>query len=101
MTNIKGSISTIMSVAEGVSGTLANIEQASMIPNQARGNTNSGDVNFSNGDSFFTLYYTTLKDEYAKIIDDYFTRFRLCNKITRNAELDRKTILELCRNRCK
>lgn len=64
-----------MSVAENASGTLASIEQASMIPDQARGNTNSGDVNFSNGDSFFTLYYTTLKDEYAKIIDDYFTRF--------------------------
>lgn len=49
---------------------------ADMTPNQAKGNTNAGDVNFStNNCGLFTIYKMSIKDEYAKIIDDYFTRY--------------------------
>lgn len=47
-----------------------------MTPNQAKGNTNAGDVNFSDEScGLFTIYKMSIKDEYAKIIDDYFTRY--------------------------
>lgn len=49
---------------------------ADMTPNQAKGNTNGGDVNFSDENcGLFTIYKMSIKDEYAKICDDYFTRY--------------------------
>lgn len=49
---------------------------ADMTPNQAKGNTNGGDVNFSDEScGLFTIYKMSIKDEYAKICDDYFTRY--------------------------
>lgn len=49
---------------------------ADMTPNQAKGNTNGGDVNFSDEDcGLFSIYKMSIKDEYAKIIDDYFSRY--------------------------
>lgn len=54
--------------------TLNQMTIAERTPNQARGNTNAGDVNFGElYDGGITLYYMSIKDEYAKIIDDYFT----------------------------
>ena len=54
--------------------TLNQVTIAERTPNQARGNTNAGDVNFGESyDGGVTLYYMSIKDEYAKIIDDYFT----------------------------
>lgn len=64
-----------VSISLNTANNINSILQAEMIPNQAKGNTNCGDVNFSKGYSGFTLYYTTIKDDYAKIIDNYFTRF--------------------------
>lgn len=49
---------------------------ADMTPNQAKGNTNGGDINFSDTScGVFTIYKMSIKDEYAKIIDDYFSRY--------------------------
>lgn len=49
---------------------------ADMTPNQAKGNTNGGDINFSDTScGLFTIYKMSIKDEYAKIIDDYFSRY--------------------------
>lgn len=49
---------------------------ADTTPNQAKGNTNSGDINFSDPSAgIFTVYKMSIKDEYAKIIDDYFSRY--------------------------
>ena len=54
--------------------TINQVTIAEKTPNQARGSTNGGDVNFSESyDGGVTLYYMSVKDEYAKIIDDYFT----------------------------
>lgn len=70
--NVIGAIGTGLNIANSVSS----IYTKSLTPDQASGNTNSGDVNFSeSNDGAITLYYMTIKDEYAKIIDDYFTRF--------------------------
>jgi hypothetical protein len=55
---------------------LHQITLADMTPNQAKGNTNAGDVNFSDEScGLFTIYKMSIKDEYAKVIDDYFTRY--------------------------
>ena len=49
---------------------------ADMTPNQAKGNTNGGDINFSDTScGLFTIYKMSIKDEYAKVIDDYFSRY--------------------------
>ena len=47
----------------------------SLQPPQASGNTNSGDVTCSNNDLTFTAYKMSVKAEFARIIDDYFSMF--------------------------
>lgn len=42
---------------------------------QAEGNVNCGDVNFSSSNTTFTCYQMSIKEEYARIIDQYFSRF--------------------------
>ncbi len=63
----------------GLASSIASIEQqqreASMTPPSARGNANSGDINFTLGKSKCSFYKMSIKAEYAKIIDDYFTQF--------------------------
>ena len=59
----------------GIMNSLINIYQHSLVPYQAEGNINSGDVTFSDGLMTFTGYMTTIKQEYARIIDDYFSAY--------------------------
>ena len=70
-----GNVATGVSGVLGIASTLGSIYEHSRIPNQVYGNQNSGDVTFSDGESTFTLYRRTIKYEYAKIIDDYFTMY--------------------------
>ena len=48
---------------------------ANMIPDQARGNQNAGDVVFSKWKSAFTFMPMSIKAEYARCTDDYFSMF--------------------------
>ena len=59
----------------GIGATLGTIYQHSRIPSQVFGNQNSGDVTYSDNQATFTAYKRTIKNEYARIIDEYFTRF--------------------------
>ena len=60
----------------GIYDALHQFTLADMTPNQAKGNTNAGDVNFSfQYDGGFTIYHMSIKDEYAKVVDDYFSMF--------------------------
>ena len=59
----------------GIASTMGSIYEHSRIPNQVYGNQNSGDVTFSDGESTFTAYRRTIKQEYAKIIDDFFSMY--------------------------
>ena len=76
-------ISAGMGNPSGVTGTLTGIYNtlhqftiAEITPNQAKGNMNSGDVNFSYEDSGgFSLYVMGIKEQYARIIDNYFSMF--------------------------
>ena len=71
-----GNIGAMMGGVTSIYNSLHQVYLADLTPNQAKGNTNSGDVNFSETtDGGFTLYYMSIKPEYAKIIDDYFSMF--------------------------
>lgn len=63
-----------MSLINGIGQNIAKNYQAEMVPNQAKGNVNSGDYNFSNN-LHFTLTAMTVRAEYAKIADDWFDMF--------------------------
>ena len=59
----------------GIASTVAEVYQHSLMPPQAEGNLNSGDVTFSSGHLTFTAYQQSIKQEYARIIDEYFMMF--------------------------
>lgn len=65
----------MMSGAMGIANTLVQVYQHSLIPDQARGNTNSGDVTFSSKMLEFTAYKMSIRNEYCEIIDSYFDMF--------------------------
>ena len=59
----------------GIASTIGSVYEHSRIPNQVYGNSNVGDVTFSDGNATFTAYKRSIKYEYAKIIDDFFTMY--------------------------
>ena len=59
----------------GILGTMAQVRQHSLVPPQARGNTNGGDIGASNNKTTFTLQTIQVKEEYIRTIDSYFSRF--------------------------
>lgn len=67
--------SSILSGVLGVSNSIGQIYQHSLQPAQAEGNINSGDVTFASSNLTFTLYQMSIKQEYAKIIDNYFSMY--------------------------
>lgn len=60
---------------QAIYGTLQQQYEAEITPNEAHGNVNTGDVNFSSGKSVFTAYDMCIKPEYARVIDDYFDKY--------------------------
>ena len=73
-----GSAIGVGMIASGVgtiAGQMGQIYQHSFIPPQARGNINSGDVVTGGQTNTFYFYHMTIKEEYQKIIDDYFSMF--------------------------
>lgn len=65
----------IASGAGGIANTLMEKQKASLVPDQAMGNINNGDVVTACGDNTFAFRHMSIKREYAKIIDDYFSMF--------------------------
>lgn len=59
----------------GIANSIGEVYEHSFNPIQANGNVNSGDVTYSMGKLTFSGYFMTIKSEYAKIIDDYFTMY--------------------------
>lgn len=65
-------------IAGGISGianTLNEVHRASIVPPQASGNLNAGDVIMASGSNTFHIYKMTIKSEHAKIIDEFFNLF--------------------------
>ena len=59
----------------GILSTMAQVRQHSLVPPQARGNTNGGDVGAANSKLTITMQLIQVKEEYIKSIDAYFSRF--------------------------
>lgn len=59
----------------GIAGILAEKYQHSLQPNSARGNVNGGDINICSGKNSFVFYNMSVKQENARIIDDYFEHY--------------------------
>ena len=70
-----GNVGEVTSGAVGIANTLAQVYEASFMPNQAKGNTNGGDVTCANEMMGFTAYQMSIRSEYARIIDNYFSMF--------------------------
>ena len=60
------------SLLSGVSNAVSQFYEASLIPDQANGNTNVGDLDFTAHKCKFTVFPMSIKPQYAQIIDDYF-----------------------------
>ena len=58
-----------------ITDTLKETYQHSLTPDQASGNSNSGDVVYSTNKSEVVAYAMTVRNETAKVIDDYFTMY--------------------------
>ena len=67
--------SAMLSGSMGIASTLGSVYSHSLIPPQAEGNINSGDISFSANKNTFEAFRIQIKSEYAKIIDDYFDMF--------------------------
>lgn len=59
----------------GVTNAVGEVYKASLMPDQAKGNTNCGDINFVENRNGFTCFPMSIKPEYAEIIDNYFDVF--------------------------
>lgn len=58
-----------------IANTLAQVYEHSLIPPQAEGNLNNGDINYSMGINKIMFYKMSIRSEYAQIIDKYFDMF--------------------------
>ena len=69
--NVGGAVSNFESIVNRV----VQKHQYSFTPNQAKGNVNSGDVTFASENLVFTVYFMSIRKEYARVVDDYFNKF--------------------------
>lgn len=58
-----------------IAGSIGQISAHSKVPDQSHGNINCGDVITGSKNNCFLFYSMTIKKEYAKVIDDYFSVF--------------------------
>lgn len=69
-------IGGIVGGASGIAGilnTMQEVRNADRVPPQSQGNLNCGDVVTASGNNTFHYYAMSIKKEYAKIIDSYFS----------------------------
>ena len=73
-----GALAGAGNVASGVlsiANTVGSVYQHSLIPDSVSGNVNCGDVNFTLGLTNLEFKRMSIKNEYARIIDNYFSMF--------------------------
>jgi hypothetical protein len=58
-----------------IANQVAQIHQMSVVPPQAQGNINCGDVITASKKNKFMFYHMRIKPEYMHVIDEYFTMF--------------------------
>ena len=65
----------VVSGAMSIANELGAVYQHSLQPNSAKGNVNGGDINVCDHKNGFYFYKMSIKEEYARIIDNYFSMF--------------------------
>lgn len=60
---------------EDIASRMAQKYEHSLVPNSSKGNTMNGDILAADNSNTFYFYSKSIKPEYAKIIDDYFSMF--------------------------
>ena len=73
--DIVGGANQVGSALNGITGTMSEIYQHSLMPDSVSGNVNNGDVNFQHNITGFEFRFMTIKNEYAIIIDNYFNAY--------------------------
>ena len=78
--NTLGMVGAGVGIATSIAGTIAEVERAKIIPDQAKGNTSTSDmlvgsVSPSGTRVYFTVDCMSVRAENAKIIDEYFSMF--------------------------
>lgn len=73
--NIGGGISQIWQGFNSAFDVASQVYEHSFVPPTVQGLVNNSDINFTANKMGYTFYYYGLKDEYIKIIDNYFTMF--------------------------
>lgn len=98
-TAVGASIGAVIGAVTQIASSIQSCKNAEMIPPQAQGNTNCGDVVTATNNNTFTYYKMCGRKEYLRIIDGYFTaygykvnRFKVPNKNHREAFWFTKTI---------
>lgn len=67
--------SSVLSGVMSITNQMGAIYQHSLQPNSAKGNVNGGDINVCSGKNGFYFYNMSIKQEYSKVIDNYFSMF--------------------------
>ena len=73
--NYAGAGMSLASGFTGIAGAVMQQKQHNMISPTVNGQLNSADVNVASGNNTFHFYKMSIKEEYARIIDNYFTMF--------------------------
>lgn len=73
--NYFGAGLNVASGLQGIASAMIQQKQHNMIAPSVNGQLNSADVNVASGNNTFHFYKMSIKQEYAKIIDEYFDMF--------------------------
>lgn len=65
----------VAGAGEGIFNVLSQMYQHTFDPNASKGNTNNGDVAFSSAHVGYGIYPMSIKAEYARVIDDFFSAY--------------------------
>ena len=71
----QGSMQGVLNSGFSLFNSLAEQRKHSLVPVEARGNLNSGDVTYTLGKLTYTGYLITIKAQFARCIDDYFSMY--------------------------
>lgn len=73
--NAVGAASGLLSVGQTIGNTIGEIHKAQTTPPQAHGDINTGDFNFCFTRNSISFYEMSIRPEYARIIDSYFSAY--------------------------
>lgn len=66
---------TVFNIGSTIANSIATVQDMKMQPDSLTGQLQTDCLNASIGRTGFTIYKCSIKEEYARIIDDYFTRY--------------------------